>query len=105
MLVEVLRAFVEAVGELRGVARLDVRRAQLRIVGTGYEEQRLARADMLAWHRHDAAYRPADLRDHWRGHEVVVGDRAREAQSARQLRRRDGVNLDVGHLVRLQREE
>ncbi len=102
--VEVLRALVKLVRELKGVARFDVGRAQQRIVGAGDVEHRLARAHLLARRDHDAAYRASHLRDHRRGLEGVVGDRAGEPQSARQRRLRDRVDLDVRHLVGRQRE-
>jgi len=103
--IEILRAKVEFVRKLEGVACLDISRAEQRVVRASYVKQRLASAHMLTLHHHDAADRPTHLRDYRRGLEVVVFDRSGEAQNARQRTLPDRHDLYVRHLLGRQREQ
>ncbi len=103
--VKVLCAAVELVGELEGVACLDIGRAQQGVVRAGDVKQRLAGAHVLTLHHHDATDWAAHLRDHRRSFEVIVFNCASEAERACQRSLFDCDNLDVRHLVGRQREQ
>ena len=77
MLVKVRGAHVVLVGQLVGVAGLEIARAQLGVIRAADVEHRLAFAHELAGGGKDAHNGPAELRDDRGCLKAVVCDRAR----------------------------
>ncbi len=99
MLVQILRPDVILLRQRIGILGLQIVGAQLRIVRTGHVQHGLALAYLLAGNDHHAAYRAADLGDHRRRPEIVVGHGSGQAKRAGQGGGCNRHHLHVRHLL------
>src|SRR5208283_2382927 len=86
-------------GEEVGVLGFDVGGARGGIIGAGHGEERLAGLHEFTGGDEDLVDRPANGGENGSGGEGVVGDRAGEAESARERRFFRGHDLNVRHLL------